>query len=95
MASAHFCSGGYLLVHPLDELVPVYHHSLADEDGWEALASHQGVCTGAGNAEDGCQLVRSECDRQLIKRCIGHSFGHIETPFVGKNVDRLKLFLRH
>ena len=37
MASAHFCSGRYLLVHPLNELVAVNHHSLADEDGWEAL----------------------------------------------------------
>ena len=37
MASAHFCSGRYLLVHPLNELVAVNHHSFADEDGWEAL----------------------------------------------------------
>jgi hypothetical protein len=88
------CSGGYLLVHPLNELVTVYHHPLADEDGWEAFASHQRVRTGAGDAEDGCQLVCAESNGQLVKGSISHSFGHIGTPFVGKNVDRLKWVLR-
>ena len=62
MIGGFLLSGGYLLVHPLDELVTIDHHSLADEDGWEALASHQGVCTGAGDTEDSCQLVRTEGD---------------------------------
>ena len=94
MASAHFCSGGYLLVHPLNELVTVDHHSLTDENGRETFATHQGVCTDAGDAEDDCQLVCSEGDRQLIEGSIGHSFNHIGTPFVGKNVDGSKWILR-
>lgn len=90
MASAHFCSGGYLLVHPLDELVPVDHHSLADKDSWETFAAHQGIRTGAGDTEDGCQFVCAEGDGQLIEGSVGHSFGYIRTPFMGKNVDKLK-----
>lgn len=84
MASAHFCLSRYLFVHPLDEFVAVDHHSLADEDGWKAFASHQSVRTGAGDAEDGWQLVCAEGDRQLIERYIGHGLGYIGTPFAGE-----------
>ena len=60
MIGGFLYSGGYLLVHPLNELVAVNHHPFADEDGWEAFTAHQGVSTGAGDAEDGCQLVCAE-----------------------------------
>ena len=63
MIGGFLYSGGYLLVHPLNELVPVDYHSLADEDGWKTLAAHQGVRTGAGDAEDGCQLISFEGNR--------------------------------
>ena len=62
MIGGFLCSGGYLLVHPLNELVAVDHHSLADEDGWEAFTAHQGIRTSARDAKDGCQLVRTEGD---------------------------------
>ena len=76
MIGGFLLSGGYLLVHPLNELVPVYHHSLADKDGWEALAAHQGVCTGAGDTEDSRQFVCAEGNGQLIEGSVGYSFGH-------------------
>ena len=67
MIGGFLCSGGYLLVHPLNELVPVDHHSLTDKDSWETFAPHQGIRTGAGDAEDGCQLVCAEGDGQLFE----------------------------
>ena len=78
-----------LLVHPLDELITVDHHSLADENGWEAFAAHQGVCSGTGDAENGCKLVRFEGDRKLIERgvsrgCVCVFVGRIRTPFKGE-----------
>ena len=84
----------YLLVHPLNELVPVYHHSLADEYGREAFASHQSVRACAGDAEDCGDVLCLNSYGKLIKRFINDRFGHIGIPFVGKNVDKLKWVLR-